>query len=81
MLPYAKYGFYKGYDQYLFRLLLGPLQIFRLDEASSLVLVRLFWILIEDRKLREVWPRADKSIVNPQKEFILVKKIASAIQN
>ena len=37
MLLKAKCGFYKGCgDQYLFKLLLGPLQIFLLRDASGL---------------------------------------------
>ena len=42
MLLNVKYGFYKGCDQYLFKLLLGPLQIFWLNNASGSVLVKLF---------------------------------------
>ena len=34
MLLNVKYDFYKGCDQYPFKLLLGPLQIFGLHDAS-----------------------------------------------
>ena len=37
MLLNAKYGFYKGCDQYLFKLSLEPLQIFCLHDASGIV--------------------------------------------
>ena len=33
----AKYGFYLGFDQYLFKMLLGPLQNFWMHDASDTI--------------------------------------------
>ena len=52
MLLNAKYGFYKGCDQYLFKLLLGPLQNFLLNDASGPALIKLFSLETYAKKCR-----------------------------
>ena len=58
MLLNVKYRFYKGCDQYLFKLLLGPLQIFWLNNASGPVRIKLFSIRdTREEMLEKLRPR------------------------
>ena len=59
MLLNVKYRFYKGCDRYLFKLLvLGPLQIFWLNNASGPVRIKLFSIRdTREEMLEKLRPR------------------------